>query len=303
MQRLLAAALLSQLAACTLTAHAAPGSPDGGPGALPAGAVRFAVLGDFGVDDAREAAVARLVAGWDPAFLVTTGDNNYPDGERATLDKNVGKHFSQFIGGYRGAFGKGSAENRFWPTPGNHDWRGKEGLQPYLDYFKLPGNGRYYDVALVGGKVHLFAVDSDTHEPDGVTAESAQARWLQAAMKASAACLRVVVFHHPPYSSARHGSSVGMRWPFAAWGADVVFSGHDHAYERAEAGGLTYVVTGLGGAGAYEFKTPIPESKVRFNADIGATLVTLGKGRAAIEFWTVAGALVDRFEVKKECLE
>jgi hypothetical protein len=288
--------------ACTLRAGAAPGSPAGGAGPAPQGAVRFAVVGDFGVDDAREAAVAKTIVGWDPAFVVTTGDDNYPDGDRATIDKNVGKHFSAFIGNYTGAFGKGSAENRFWPTPGNHDWRGKEALQPYLDYFTLPGNERYYDVALLGGKVHLFALDSDPREPDGVTAGSAQARWAEAAMKASTACLKVVAFHHAPYSSSRHGSTPGMRWPFAKWGADVVFTGHDHAFERVEAEGIPYVVTGLGGAGTYEFRAAIPESKVRFNDDVGATLVTLTKGMAAIEFWTAGGVRVDRLELKKECL-
>ncbi len=288
--------------ACALRARAAPDAPGGGAGPAPEHSVRFAVVGDFGVDDAREAAVAKTIASWAPAFVVTTGDDNYPDGERATIDKNVGKHFSAFIGHYQGAFGKGSEQNRFWPTPGNHDWRGKEGLQPYLDYFTLPGNGRYYEVALLGGKVHLFALDSDTREPDGATIDSAQARWAEAAMKASTACLKVVAFHHAPYSSARHGSTLGMRWPFKEWGADVVFSGHDHAYERAEAGGLPYVVTGLGGAGTYEFHTAIPESKVRFNDDVGATLVTITEGQAAIEFWTAGGVRVDRLELKKECL-
>ena len=93
-----------------------------------------------------------------------------------------------------------------------------------------------------------------------------------------------------------------MRWPFAAWGADVVFAGHDHAYERSAADGIPYIVTGLGGASTYGFNAAIAESKVRFNEDVGATLVTLTKGLAALEFWTVGGLRVDRLELKKECL-
>jgi tartrate-resistant acid phosphatase type 5 len=295
-----AAALL--LGACTLHAAAAPGAPDGGPGDAAAGTVRFAVVGDFGVDDAREAAVARLIASWNPAFVVTTGDDNYPDGAAETIDKNVGKYFAPFIGHYKGAFGTGSAENRFWPTPGNHDWRGKQGLKPYLDYFTLPGNGRYYDVVLLGGKVHLFALDSDPREPDGTSADSAQARWAERALRASSACLKLVAFHHPPYSSARHGPSLYMRWPFAAWGASAVLSGHDHAYERSEIDGIPYIVTGLGGASTYEFHAAQEGSQVRFNDDLGATLVTVGKGLAAIEFWTTGGVRVDRRELRPGCL-
>ena len=35
----------------------------------------------------------------------------------------------------------------------------------------------YYDVDL--GLVHLYAVDSDSHEPDGTSASSKQAMWLK----------------------------------------------------------------------------------------------------------------------------
>ena len=42
--------------------------------------VRFAVLGDFGVDDANELAVANLVkTNFRPEFIVTVGDNHYKE--------------------------------------------------------------------------------------------------------------------------------------------------------------------------------------------------------------------------------
>lgn len=114
-------------------------------GALPLGEppLRFAVIGDFGLDGDDEAEVAALVAGWDPALILTVGDNNYHDGDERTIDVNIGKHYHQFIAPYTGRFGAGAAENRFFPCPGNHDWRSGD-LQPYLDYFTLPGNERYY---------------------------------------------------------------------------------------------------------------------------------------------------------------
>jgi hypothetical protein len=65
--------------------------------------------------------------------------------------------------------------NQFFPTLGNHDWY-TPGAQPYLDYFHLPGNERYYD--FVWGPVHFFAIDSDENEPDGVNQSSVQAKWL-----------------------------------------------------------------------------------------------------------------------------
>src|SRR5258707_12763038 len=161
-----------------------------------------------------------MVKSWKPDFVVTMGDNNYPNGEASTIDANIGKYYAEFIGNYRGRFGPGSTTNRFWPSPGNHDW--VSGLTAYTDYFTLPGNERYYDVDL--GVVHLYAVDSDPHEPDGVKPDSVQGKWLKARLAASKSCYDVVYFHHPPYSSAWHGPSAVMRWPFRAWAAELVLS-------------------------------------------------------------------------------
>jgi tartrate-resistant acid phosphatase type 5 len=107
--------------------------------------VRFAVIGDYGTDSAAEASVANLVKSWNPDFVITTGDNNYPDGAASTIDKNIGKHYQQFIYPYKGTYGAGATTNMFWPSLGNHDWH-QIPPQPYLDYFTLPGNERYYTI-------------------------------------------------------------------------------------------------------------------------------------------------------------
>ncbi len=216
---------------------------------------RFAVIGDYGTDTEDEARVARMVSGWDPDFIITTGDNNYPSGSADTIDANIGRHYERFIGNYRGAHGPGSTVNRFWPSPGNHDW-GEGTLAPYTEYFTLPGNERYYDVSI--GPVHLFALDSDPFEPDGNTEGSVQARWLEAALSSSSSCFDVVYFHHTAYSSSSHGSSLNMRWPFESWGADVVFAGHDHSYERVAVGGIHHITVGVSGNTPYPFTDPVP---------------------------------------------
>src|SRR5581483_888244 len=139
--------------------------------------VRFAVIGDYGRAGQPERDVAELVKGWSPDFVITVGDNNYEDGAASTIDQNVGQYYHDFIGPYLGSYGEGAATNRFFPVLGNHDWQAA-GARPYLDYFTLPGNERYYEVAY--GPVHLFALDSDPSEPDGVRSDSAQANWLRA---------------------------------------------------------------------------------------------------------------------------
>ncbi len=286
--------------------------PDGGPPArdgsdvgssapTDAGtALRFGVIGDFGSGDSHESDVARLVKGWTPDFIVTTGDNNYPNGSAATIDDHIGKDYSDYIGDYRGKYGKGSATRRFWPVPGNHDWRTDQ-LRPYLDYFQLPGNGRYYETDL--GLVHLFMLDFDREEPDGNTADSKQARWLKERLAASKSCFNVVVGHQAPYSSgARHGSDPKLQWPFREWGADVVFSGHEHLYERLDVGGLPFIVDGIGGAERYEFVKPLPESKVRYRDDWGAVRVSATGAGITYEFFTVKGERIDQLAVAKRCV-
>ncbi len=81
--------------------------------------VTFAVIGDYGVNNGYELAVANLVKSLNPDFIVTVGDNTY--GSQTTPDKAIGKYYSDYIGNYNGAFGDGSATNRFFPVLGNHD--------------------------------------------------------------------------------------------------------------------------------------------------------------------------------------
>src|SRR5262245_3494542 len=208
-----------------------------------------ACIGDFGSDYISTRQVARLVKSWQPHFVITVGDNNYPRGEAATLDRNVGQFYHEFIAPYFGRYGAGAVSNRFFPALGNHDWL-TANAQPYFDYFTLPGNERYY--TLVRGPVQFFCLDSDKREPDGVGPDSVQGQWLQEALEQSTAVWRIVYFHHAAYSSGYyHGTFTGecahMGWPFHAWGVDAVLTGHDHIYERIHTNGIVYLVNGLGG--------------------------------------------------------
>src|SRR5262245_44988811 len=150
------------------------------------GTVRFAVVGDYGKASWYIGDVANRIKSWNPDFVVTTGDNNYELGRNDTIDANIGQFFHEFIGGYTGAYGAGSGVNRFFPSIGNHDWGdgfvSPANVTPYTDYFNLPGNERYYDI--VQGPVHLFAVDADPFEPDGITSSSVQAAWLRGRLSA-----------------------------------------------------------------------------------------------------------------------
>jgi tartrate-resistant acid phosphatase type 5 len=290
----LAAAGLSLLAAGL-------GSAAPGPATRAAGTVRVAVIGDYGSAAAYgpdEAAVAALVASWAPDFVLTVGDNNYEDGAASTIDANIGQYYHGFIYPYTGTYGAGAAVNRFFPSLGNHDWS-TIGAQPYLDYFALPGNERYYDFAW--GPLHIFTVDSDSNEPDGIVVTSTQAAWLQQGLAASTEPWNLVTMHHPPYSSGIHGPTPALQWPYAAWGADAVFAGHDHHYERILRDGIAYFVDGSGGRPLRPAGGPytVDGSQSINWQDHGAILVEASSTHISFQFISANGSVLDTYTLDK----
>jgi tartrate-resistant acid phosphatase type 5 len=250
----------------------------------------FAVIGDFGEANTAEKEVAELILSWQPDLIITTGDNNYPNGSADTIDLAIGQYFHTFIYPYVGNYIEGATENRFFPSLGNHDWITDQ-AQPYLDYFSLPGNERYYQFQR--GPVTFFALDSDAHEPDGVNQSSLQASWLKQQLSLSTTSWNIVYFHHPPFSSGLHGSTTWMRWPFKEWGADLVLSGHDHTYERLQIEGLPYIVNGLGGGSIYDFILPLSASLVRYNQDYGAMRIEADDETLHLQFIDRSGQVID----------
>jgi regulation of enolase protein 1 (concanavalin A-like superfamily) len=257
----------------------------------------FAVIGDFSSDEqtAPTRDVANLVKSWNPDFVATVGDNNYPDGASSTIDANVGQWYHQFISPYSGAYGAGATANEFFPAIGNHDYNSSAGYSPYLNYFNLPGNERYYTT--VQKDVQIFVVNSESHEPDGTSSSSTQASWLKGALAASTSKWKIVLFHHPAYSSGSIGSNTFMQWPFQQWGATAVISGHDHDYERIIKSGFPYFVDGLGGESIVGFGKAVSGSAVRYQGDYGAMLIDSNSASITFKFINRSGQLIDSYMV------
>jgi len=288
---------------------------------------KFAVIGDFGDNNQAEADVAALVNSWGVDFIVTVGDNfygatdaNYSSSLQA-LDLEVGKYYHDWIKPYSGSYGSGSSDvNRFFPALGNHDWYHLDSSKIYEDYFDLTpysttsGNERYYD--FVWENIHFFILSTygnglteytfprhnNYGEPDGVVQNSKQAQWLQQGLQnADPSKWKIIVTHHPPYSSSsEHGSEPAVRWPFKDWGADLVLCGHDHTYERLTSDQLTYIVNGLGGESIYPFGSPILQSQFRYNDDYGAMLFEVFTDSINFKFIPRAGLLIDNYSIIKK---
>jgi tartrate-resistant acid phosphatase type 5 len=244
---------------------------------MTAEAVRIAAIADYGDGGPDTPRVADLVRSWEPDVIITAGDNCYDPGDHLS---NVDPYYGDYV-----------AAGRLFPAIGNHDRDDCGGYDAYFAYFGVPG--RYYELDL--GPVHVFFLNS---EPDGVTSDSPQAQWLQAALAASTAPWKIVIAHRPPYSSGvEHGSHDYMQWPFQEWGATLVLSGDDHLFEALEVGGFfealevggfPYFVNGLGGAIIHEFGPPIAGSLFQYNADHGALLIEAEASFMTLTFYSVS---------------
>jgi tartrate-resistant acid phosphatase type 5 len=262
----------------------------------PPGTIRFAVIGDYGSGSFMEEDVAQLIDSWTPEFVATVGDNDYEEGATGGIDEAIGRFYHGYISPYHGKYGQGAATNHFFPIPGHRDWD-HAALRPYLDYFTLPGNERYYDI--VRGPVHLFMLDTDEREPDGATDTSIQAQWLRQKLAQSTAAWNLVLAHHAPYTSHLVPDITRMRWPFKAWGANAVLSGFYHVYERLLVDSLPYFVDGVGGSSVSEFGAIDAHSQFRYAADYGALLVDASPARISFRFVNRAGRVVDEYSLVK----
>lgn len=250
----------------------------------------LAVIGDYGSGTPRETAVAAMIHGWDVDAVLTVGDNNYPAGAAQTIGKNIGRDYGRYVT-------DDLSTNRFWPTLGNHDIKTQRG-RPYLDYFTLPGNERWYSVSYADGAIALWALDSTKLNDE-------QLNWIEDGLTTSPACFDIVYFHHAPFSSGKHGGTKAMRLPFAEWGGDLVMSGHDHTYERLEIDGIAYFVNGLGGKGMYPWGDPDAfteaASQARFRDSNGAMRLTITGDLLTAEFLALGGHVIDTYQLQKDC--
>ncbi len=236
----------------------------------------IAVVGDFGSGRSREAQVAKMVAAHNPSFVVSVGDNNYT---KKSYDKMVGRYYKQ----------------KMVVATGNHDYL--VGIGRFDDYFGINQWTRTYAYHAKSG-VDFFILDS-TPGLKSKSVRAAQLDWLTEEMAKSRANFKVVVLHHPPYSSAKHGSTKVYQWPYADLGADLVISGHDHTYERIIRRGGIYVVDGTGGAKLYKCKKLVYGSQGCDDKHYGALFLYVNSYMLKAVFRGTRGQILDSFQIDK----
>lgn len=183
-----------------------------------------------------------------------------------------------------------------YPALGNHDATSERGVDLYRRAFVLPRLSphpeRVYSFDL--GDVHVAVLDSRLDPAE-------QAAWLAQDVEQarSGGAQRVfLVMHHSPYSAGRHGGSDAARLFIAPLArqlrVDALFAGHDHLYERGEADGLRYFISGGGGAPLSEFD-PLSTTQ-RIEQKLHYLVVQVTAERVLVQAKDVAGEVFDQVE-------
>ncbi|HWC76872.1 MAG TPA: metallophosphoesterase, partial [Blastocatellia bacterium] len=174
------------------------------------------------------------------------------------------------------------------------------GRQDQLQYqlFNMSGR-RYYTIDKGNGLVAFFMLD--TTELD-----TTQLSWLENSLRASRARWKIALFHHPIYSSGKkHGSNLKQRAIleplFTRYNVHVVFSGHDHFYQRTPPqNGIQYFITGAGGKtrrGGVDLNCPL--RAVSFDEDNHFMLIELEEDEVRFQAISETGAEVDKGVIKQ----
>src|SRR6201993_3088079 len=241
---------------------------------------RFVAYGDTRFHDPKDVepanpavrvALVHAIAEANPVFVCFTGDIVYNG-----FDANDWKVWDTETQIWR------DKKIPVYPALGNHDVHGdpKIALGNYFQRFPALKNSRYYSVRVANALI--LVLDSSLDEVAGP-----QGEWLAAKLDHVPADVDFVflMFHHPPYTSSSDEKKFGgghsaraseqalakiveARQAHASFRI-VVFSGHVHNYERHEHNGVTYFVSGGGGAHAYPIQRapddPVQSKEVNYH--------------------------------------
>ncbi|HVM35562.1 MAG TPA: metallophosphoesterase [Actinomycetota bacterium] len=266
--------------------------PADGPSNRVAGATGnavVAIVGDAGTGGSVQRNVAaemcRLQERLGFEVVATTGDNIYPEGSPDDFA-------TKFVRPYRCLLTRGV---RFRASLGNHDVL-TDGGDQMIATRPFGMRNRYY--AFAAGSALFVVLDSTNLDDE-------QLAWLDRRLhELSGAPWLIVLLHHPPYSGgAEHGSDTAVRAAleprFDAAGVDLVLSGHDHVYSRAEASGITYVVTGGGGARLYPCSQEPPAEVVTCRSAHHFVVLKVSETTLRVRSIGLGGEILDRVRLTR----
>jgi tartrate-resistant acid phosphatase type 5 len=232
--------------------------------------LRFIAFGDWGrngEDNQKEVAreMGLVAKKFKPEFIISTGDNIYPNGVRSTRDHN-------WIASFEDIYTDQSLQTDWYIVLGNHDYRGDP--QAEIDYsgvdrrWNMPA--RYYSKTFFIGEdstngVLLVFIDTTPFLSESYTGDkhhvkgqdtAMQRIWLEKTLEEAPANIKwkMVFGHHPVYTGGgrmKAKETVEMKNLFKPifekYRVNAYICGHDHNLQYIKPPGFThYFVSGAG---------------------------------------------------------
>ncbi|HKW19365.1 MAG TPA: metallophosphoesterase [Terriglobales bacterium] len=248
--------------------------------------VRFAVIGDSGTGEKEQYEIAkqmetyRQIVNFD--FVIMLGDNIYGGHTPRDFARKFEVPYKPLL----------DAGVKFYASLGNHD---DPKLEPLYKPFNMSGE-RYY--TFKKGDVQFFALDSNYMD-------ARQLSWLEQNLRSSKAQWKICFFHHPLYNDGKmHGPDLDLRNQLApllkSYRVNVVFSGHEHAYERIKPiDNIYYFIQGDSGKLVrHDFR---PSEEMAKSFDRGRTFMVVEIAGENLYFETISasGETVDAGELPR----
>ncbi len=268
------------------------------------GALSFLVVGDWGdphedVQRNVASAMGDVAQRMGSNFVISTGDNFYNNGVRSI-------HDPQWQATYEDIYTAPSLQTPWYVVLGNHDYNGSPSAE--VDYtqvsarWRMPSRYWRQDMTLPDAtQAAFFFIDTTPITllvglrdavPQADFGARDQVMWLERELAACTAPWKIVVGHHPIFSSGQHGRSAGVaehvRPLLERYGVQAYLNGHDHDLEHLSAGGVAYICSGSGSE-ARALRAAVSQSRFAM-ARAGFVRCTLTRDALDVSFFNSTGA-------------